>query len=196
MTDANPCAALRAAPERRPERQPGLKSYDSGMRNEFRPRRSQTAEAEPRIGIPQARETAQPFLPQLFPRWQRKQVVENGLVEAFCPRSLYDANLVVMFLDVISFRSAQAVQRRAGSAPAESPKAASGHWFPCAWGCAGTRRDRLELGRDLISRGLRRYAWPSPTTLPVAQTMNGAVPVTGARPALLDRRGHLVGRVE
>src|SRR5882762_3412064 len=36
----------RARYERRPERQRGLRNYDSGMRNGFRPRRLQTAEGE------------------------------------------------------------------------------------------------------------------------------------------------------
>ena len=56
----------RARYERRPERQRGLKNYDSGMRNGFRSRRLQTAEGELRIEIPQARETAQPFVSKLF----------------------------------------------------------------------------------------------------------------------------------
>src|SRR3984957_5192670 len=57
----------RARYERRPERQRGLKNYEAGMRNGFRPRRLQTAEGELRIEIPQARETAQPFFSHLFP---------------------------------------------------------------------------------------------------------------------------------
>src|SRR5271167_708538 len=46
----------RARYERRPERQRGLRNYDSGLRNGFRPRHLQTAEGELRIEIPQARE--------------------------------------------------------------------------------------------------------------------------------------------
>jgi len=56
----------RARYERRPERQRGLKNYESGMRNGFRPRRLQTGEGEVRIEIPQARETAAPFVSKLF----------------------------------------------------------------------------------------------------------------------------------
>jgi transposase-like protein len=44
----------RARYERRPERQRGLRNYDSGLRNGFRPRHVQTAEGELRIEIPQA----------------------------------------------------------------------------------------------------------------------------------------------
>src|SRR2546429_9415589 len=44
----------RARYERRPERQRGLRNYESGMRNGFRPRRLQTAEGELRVEIPPA----------------------------------------------------------------------------------------------------------------------------------------------
>jgi len=66
----------RARYERRPERQRGLKNYDSGMRNGFRPRRLQTAEGELRIEIPQAREAARPFVSKLFPKWHCKAGLE------------------------------------------------------------------------------------------------------------------------
>src|SRR5471032_1470169 len=56
----------RARYERRPERQRGLRNYDSGMRNGFRPRHLQTAEGELRIEIPQAREAAVPFVSKCF----------------------------------------------------------------------------------------------------------------------------------
>ena len=52
----------RARYERRPERQRGLRNYNSGMRNGFRPGRLQAAEGELRIEIPQAREAAAPFV--------------------------------------------------------------------------------------------------------------------------------------
>ena len=52
----------RARYERRPERQRGLRNYNSGMRNGFRPRGLQAAEGELRIEIPQAREAAAPFV--------------------------------------------------------------------------------------------------------------------------------------
>ncbi len=57
----------RARYERRPERQRGLRNYDSGLRNGFRPRHVQTAEAELRIETPQARGAAIPFVSKLFP---------------------------------------------------------------------------------------------------------------------------------
>jgi transposase-like protein len=58
----------RARYERRPESQRGLRNYESGMRNGFRPRRVQTAEGELEIDIPQVREAAETFASKLFPR--------------------------------------------------------------------------------------------------------------------------------
>jgi transposase-like protein len=58
----------RARYERRPEHQRGLRNYDSGLRNGFRPRTVQTAEGELEVEIPQVREAAQTFASSLFPR--------------------------------------------------------------------------------------------------------------------------------
>jgi putative transposase len=58
----------RARYERRPEYQRGLRNYDSGMRNGFRPRRVQTGEGELEIQIPQVREAAGTFCSSLFLR--------------------------------------------------------------------------------------------------------------------------------
>jgi putative transposase len=58
----------RARYERRPEYQRGLRNYESGLRNGFRPRRVQTAEGELSVEIPQIREAAQTFASKLFPR--------------------------------------------------------------------------------------------------------------------------------
>jgi putative transposase len=58
----------RARYERRPESQHGLRNYDAGLRNGFRPRRLQTAEGELEIEIPQVREAAETFASKLFPR--------------------------------------------------------------------------------------------------------------------------------
>jgi putative transposase len=58
----------RARYERRPEYQRGLRNYESGLRNGFRPRRLQTAEGELALEIPQVREAAEPFVSKLFPR--------------------------------------------------------------------------------------------------------------------------------
>src|SRR5947209_19869212 len=63
----------RARYERRPERQRGLRNYDSGLRNGFRPRHVQTAEGELRIEIRQARESVLPFVSKLFPKWHCKR---------------------------------------------------------------------------------------------------------------------------
>jgi putative transposase len=54
--------------ERRPEYQRGLRNYETGLRNGFRPRRVQTAEGELEIEIPQVREAAETFASKLFPR--------------------------------------------------------------------------------------------------------------------------------
>src|SRR6476659_10567515 len=51
----------RARYERRPESQRGLRNYESGLRNGFRPRRVQTAEGELEIDVPQVREAAATF---------------------------------------------------------------------------------------------------------------------------------------
>jgi putative transposase len=57
----------RARYERRPAYQRGLRNYDSGLRNGFRPRKVQTLEGELEVEIPQVRETAEPFVSKLFP---------------------------------------------------------------------------------------------------------------------------------
>src|SRR5881227_2213284 len=58
----------RARYERRPEYQRGLRNYESGLRNGFRPRTVQTAEGELSVQIPQVREAAETFASKLFPR--------------------------------------------------------------------------------------------------------------------------------
>jgi putative transposase len=72
----------RARYERRPERQRGLRNYDSGLRNGFRPRHLQTGEGELRIEIPQVRETALPFVSKLFPKWQCKRLLRTDPLKA------------------------------------------------------------------------------------------------------------------
>ena len=189
----------RARYERRPERQRGLRNYESGLRNGFRPRHVQTGEGELRIEIPQARGAVVPFVSKLFPKWHCKRLLrtdplkalviggfvrglsmrdveslceEAGLgktsrstvaricaelrerFEAFSRRSLYDIQLVVLFLDAIYLPVRP-------SGPKEG--------VMCAWGITETgarelisvrlgaresKEDWLELGRDLIARGL------------------------------------------
>src|SRR5436190_5376144 len=68
--------------ERRPERQRGLRNYDSGLRNGFRPRHLQTGEGELRIEIPQAREAAMPFVSKLFPKWHCKRLLRTDPLKA------------------------------------------------------------------------------------------------------------------
>src|SRR5207342_1126317 len=58
----------RARYERRPDDQRGLRNYESGLRNGFRPRKLQTAEGELEIDIPQVRQAAETFASKLFPK--------------------------------------------------------------------------------------------------------------------------------
>src|SRR3954471_11735685 len=58
----------RARYEHRPEYQRGLRNYEGGRRNGFRPRRVQTAEGELSVEIPQVRAAAETFASKLFPR--------------------------------------------------------------------------------------------------------------------------------
>ena len=57
----------RARYERRPEYQRGLRNYESGLRNGFRPRKVRTAEGELEIEIPQVREAAETFVSTAVP---------------------------------------------------------------------------------------------------------------------------------
>jgi putative transposase len=69
----------RARYERWPDYQRGLRNYEGGLRDGFRPRRVQTAEGELRVEIPQIRQAAEPFVcfraarsccaPSRFGRW-------------------------------------------------------------------------------------------------------------------------------
>ena len=76
----------RARYERRPDYQRGLRNYDSGLRNGYRPRRVQTAEGELEVEIPQVREAAEPFVSALFPhstKLLRTRPLEAMVVGAF-----------------------------------------------------------------------------------------------------------------
>ena len=199
----------RARYERRPERERGLKNYEAGLRNGFRPRHLQTGEGELEIQIPQARHTTVPFVSKLFPKWHCKRLfrtdplktlVIGGFVrglsmrdieslceeaglgklsrstvaricaelherfEAFKRRSLYDTDLVVLFLDAIYLPVRP-------SGPKEG--------VICAWGIDENGRRQLvavQFGAHasqrktgsssgVISRpaGLAHHAWSSPT---------------------------------
>src|SRR5204863_1399024 len=175
----------------------GLRNYEGGLRNGYRPRRVQTAEGELRVEIPQVREAAEPFVSALFPhstKLLRTRPLEAMVVgafvrglsmrdveslceeaglgklskstasricaerrerfEAFKRRDLYQIRLVALFLDAIFL-----------NVRPKGPK----EGVLCAWGftdegervllgvCLGMREsheDWLELGRDLIARGL------------------------------------------
>src|SRR5436309_9619432 len=76
----------RARYERRPEYQRGLRNYESGLRNGFRPRRVQTLEGELQVDIPQVREAAEPFVSKLFPcstKLLRTELLRAMVIGAF-----------------------------------------------------------------------------------------------------------------
>jgi putative transposase len=74
--------AGRSRYERRPEYQRGLRNFDSGLRNGFRPRRVQTAEGELQVQIPQVREAAEPFVSRLFPRGYTRRLLRTEPLKA------------------------------------------------------------------------------------------------------------------
>jgi transposase-like protein len=187
----------RARYEHRPAYQRGLRNYESGLRNGFRPRTVQTAEGELEVQIPQVREAAETFASRLFPRTPKllrteplKALVIGAFVrglsmrdveslceqaglgklskatasrmceelrerfEAFKRRSLYDVNLVALFLDAtfISVRP---------SGPKEGVLVAWGFTeagervlLAVMLGMRESYEDWQALGRDLIGRGL------------------------------------------
>ena len=187
----------RARYEHRPAYQRGLRNYESGLRNGFRPRTVQTAEGELEVQIPQVREAAETFASKLFPRTPKLLRTEplkalvigafvRGLsmrdVESLCEqaglgklskstasrmceelkerfgqfkrRSLYDVNLVALFLDAtfISVRP---------SGPKEGVLVAWGFTeagervlLAVTLGMRESYEDWQALGRDLIGRGL------------------------------------------
>ena len=93
----------RARYERRPEYQRGLRDYDWGMRNGFRPRHVQTAEGELEIEIPQVREAAEPFVSSLFPR-ARKLIATEPL----------RAMVIGAFVRGLSMRDVESLCEKAG----------------------------------------------------------------------------------
>ena len=187
----------RARYERRPEYQRGLRNYESGMRNGFRPRTVQTAEGQLEIQIPQVREAAETFASKLFPRTPKLLRTEplkalvigafvRGLsmrdVESLCEqaglgklsrstasrmceelrerfeqfkrRSLYDVNVVALFLDA-TFVSVRP------TGPKEGVLVAWGFTdegervlLEVMLGMRESFEDWQALGRDLIARGL------------------------------------------
>jgi putative transposase len=187
----------RARYERRPGYQRGLRNYDSGLRNGFRPRRVQTAEGELSVEIPQVREAAEPFVSKLFPCSTKVLRTEplramvigafvRGLsmrdIESLCEkaglgklsrstaqrictelrerfeqfkrRDLYDVQLAALFLDAV-FLSVRP------NGPKEGVLVAWGFTeqgervlLSVMLGMRESHEDWLELGRDLIARGL------------------------------------------
>jgi putative transposase len=187
----------RARYERRPDYQRGLRNYDSGLRNGFRPRKVQTAEGELQVEIPQVREAAEPFVSKLFPCSTRvlrteplRAMVIGAFVrglsmrdveslcekaglgklskstasriceelkerfEAFKRRDLYEVRLAALFLDA-TFLPVRP------NGPKEGVLVAWGFTeqgervlLSVMLGMRESQEDWLELGRDLIARGL------------------------------------------
>jgi putative transposase len=187
----------RARYERRPDYQRGLRNYESGLRNGFRPRRLQTAEGELQVQIPQVREAAAPFVSKLFPRGTKLLRTEplkamvigafvRGLsmrdVESLCEqaglgklskstaaricrelrerfeqfkrRDLYDIQIAALFLDA-TFLAVRP------EGPKEGVLVAWGFThdgervlLSVMLGMRESHEDWLELGRELIARGL------------------------------------------
>jgi putative transposase len=187
----------RARYERRPDYQRGLRNYESGLRNGFRPRKLQTAEGELEVEIPQVREAAEPFVSRLFPRGTKLLRTEplkamvigafvRGLsmrdVESLCEqaglgklskstasrictelrerfeqfkrRDLYDVRLAALFLDAI-FLSVRPDGPKEGVLVAWGfTEAGERVLVQVMLGMRESHEDWLELGRDLIARGL------------------------------------------
>ena len=187
----------RARYERRPAHQRGLRNYDSGLRNGFRPRTVQTLEGELEVEIPQVREAAEPFVSKLFPCSTKVLRTEplramvigafvRGLsmrdIESLCEkaglgklskttasrictelrerfeqfkrRDLYDIQVAALFLDAVFL----AVRP---NGPKEGVLVAWGFTeqgervlLQVMLGMRESHEDWLELGRDLIARGL------------------------------------------
>jgi putative transposase len=187
----------RARYDRRPAHQRGLRNYDSGLRNGFRPRTVQTLEGELEVEIPQVREAAEPFVSKLFPCSTKVLRTEplramvigafvRGLsmrdIESLCEkaglgklskttasrictelrerferfkrRDLYDVQVAALFLDAVFL----AVRP---DGPKEGVLVAWGFTeqgervlLQVMLGMRESHEDWLELGRDLIARGL------------------------------------------
>jgi transposase-like protein len=95
----------RARYERRPARQRGLRNYESGLRNGFRPRHVQTGEGELRIEIPQVRETAEPFVSKLFRKGHTKRLLRTDPLKAM---------VVGAFVRGLSVRDVESLCEEAG----------------------------------------------------------------------------------
>ena len=72
----------RARYERRPERQRGLRNYESGLRNGFRPRQLQTGEGELGSRSRRPGRPVVPFVSKLFPKWHCKRLLRTDPLKA------------------------------------------------------------------------------------------------------------------
>ncbi|MDQ6778122.1 MAG: transposase [Actinomycetota bacterium] len=74
--------------------------------------------------------------------------------EAFCRRSLYDVNVVVLFLDAIYLPVCRSGPKEGVICAREITENGARALVSVRLGMRETKEDWLELGRDLISRGL------------------------------------------
>ncbi|HZD70593.1 MAG TPA: IS256 family transposase [Actinomycetes bacterium] len=187
----------RARYERRPDYQRGLRNYESGLRNGYRPRKVQTLEGELCVEVPQVREAAEPFVSRLFPRATKvlrteplRAMVIGAFVrglsmrdvesllekaglgklskstasricselrerfEQFKRRSLYEVRLATLFMDAV-FLPVRPDGPKEGVLVAWGfTEAGERVLLSVMLGMRESHEDWLELGRDLIARGL------------------------------------------
>jgi transposase-like protein len=86
--------------------------------------------------------------------------------EAFGRRSLYDVQLVVLFLDAIWLPVRPTGPKEGVICAWGSPRMAGGRWFLCGWGCASQRTTGSSLAATSPPVGWPRLAWWWPTARP------------------------------
>jgi putative transposase len=154
----------RARYERRPAHQRGLRNYGNGLRNGFRPRTVQTLEGELEVEVPQVREAAEPFVCKLFPC--STKVLRTEPLRAM---------VIGAFVRGLSMRDIESLCEKAGLGKLSKTTASRICTELCERFEQFKRRDLyevrvaalfldaiflpvrphwLELGRDLIARGL------------------------------------------
>jgi putative transposase len=158
----------RARYERRPEHQRGLRNYESGLRNGFRPRTVQTAEGQLEVVIPQVREAAETFASKLFPRTPklvRTEPLKAPVIGAFVRGlSMRDVESLCKQagLGKLSKSTASRICENSVSAMRRSGAVTSTRsgWWRCSWTPRLSRCDRT---------GPRRASWsPGASPRPVS----------------------------
>jgi hypothetical protein len=86
--------------------------------------------------------------------------------EAFCRRSLYDVNLVVLLLDAIYLPVRPSGPKEGVICAWESTRTATEHWFRCDWARARPRRTGSSSAAISSAAGSPPHAWSWPTAPP------------------------------